>query len=494
MKGAVSSLVVLALLSPCLSSEAAMLIAGSTDGIIRDIDTSVPSQSVRFTLEGSFGATGLAVDPPNNRLYASGNGFEWGSVQVFDLTTGLEQDPGREAFHGGYEEAYGLEFVDGRLFSLGTQGGKAYLLEYDLDAEGFPVSISAAYQIQEDGDAPALMSGLAYVPERGRFYANQANNFFWELNLDLKIGAFMARRLFGLALSGTNGLGYQDGTLYGLSAGHPASLVSFDLDDAPHQIQVANNAQVSNGWALTGAGEAVPTVGLRFLDIRRVDGGVQVVWQTPAATGTMESVDSSPRMITPAWELLALHEVTGRTNELTDTSVAGAPARFYRVGPPPEPGAIFEDNMESGPGDWIHGGGNDPWEWGAPMSGPGAAHSGTAVWATALAEDYPDLSTGWLRSPVIDLDSIAAAQLEFYDWRAVEESFDFIFLDVVSEDGSAVLTTLVDGGTGAAGWTRRTYSLDAVVGQPVRLEFRLVSDESIGLPGWYIDDVIVTGF
>jgi hypothetical protein len=227
-----------------------ILLAGNTDGNVRRIDTTIPTQTTLYYI--GFGMTGLAVDDVNNMFYASGGGGSWNQIAIFELTSG--GDITGERFSSEYETLYGLEFIrmpdgSGRLFSVGRLGGAAYLLEYELlGTWGMPSAVKAAYQITDGVTAPDAASGLAYVPERGHLYCNAGNNTLWQL--DPNTGA--ALPLFGLGLSGSSGLAYQNGKLWGLAAGGSASLVYFDLDKIPHQIQVANNTQVGNGWALSG--------------------------------------------------------------------------------------------------------------------------------------------------------------------------------------------------------------------------------------------------
>ena len=45
------------------------------------------------------------------------------------------------------------------------------------------------------------------------------------------------------------------------------------------------------------------------------------------------------------------------------------------------------ETFDASDGGWT-GSGTASWAWGKPTSGPGAAHSGTRVWATNLAGDY----------------------------------------------------------------------------------------------------------
>jgi len=269
------------ILTVCGPVQAAHLIgtkgpSGNAD--IVNIDTSAgyggdhPFWQDRFTLtknDGSavgFGVTGLAVDDGSDILYACG-GAGWGQISVFDLTTGQELVDSGSRFTTGYGGVYGLEFLydetnTGRLFSIGVTGtpSQLYVIEYNLAGNGLPTGIKEAHPVIDPVGKPpewpgpinaAGGQGLAYNLETGMFYTNThtpIGNSFWEFDAEGN-GTYM----FSLGMSGTNGLGYEEGLLYGLSAGHAANLVYFDLENSPHQILVADNTQVPNGWGLTGA-------------------------------------------------------------------------------------------------------------------------------------------------------------------------------------------------------------------------------------------------
>jgi hypothetical protein len=259
-------------------ADGADLIKGSTDGRIYNVDTSVPGESVRWTTTPiDFGITGLAVDSDNDIMYASG-GASWGQITAFDLTTGAEIAPSRTAT--GYIDVYGLEFVrifdEDRLFSIGAKGGESYLIEYKLDESGMLWSgnfIESESKILVNGSSSVGYAGLAWHEERAKFYSNGPNNQFTEISMD-----GTGTVLFGLGLSATSGLGFQDGVLYGISGGSPTSLVYFDLDNSPHQIQVANNTQVTNGWALTST--TTPGEGnLKILTETLPDGNVDIAYE-----------------------------------------------------------------------------------------------------------------------------------------------------------------------------------------------------------------------
>ena len=67
----------------------------------------------------------------------------------------------------------------------------------------------------------------------------------------------------------------------------------------------------------------------------------------------------------------------------------------------------YRETFDASDGGWT-GSGTVSWAWGKPTSGPGAAHSGSRVWATNLAGNYGDNENGDLISPVIDLSGTRA--------------------------------------------------------------------------------------
>ena len=90
--------------------------------------------------------------------------------------------------------------------------------------------------------------------------------------------------------------------------------------------------------------------------------------------------------------------------------------------------AVVED-FEATPGGMS---GNGTWEWGVPTSGPGAAASGTKVWATSLGGDYPVPSSSGLWSGSYQLPAEGPLQVAYSswfhggccDWGELEVSYD----------------------------------------------------------------------
>jgi bacillopeptidase F (M6 metalloprotease family) len=152
----------------------------------------------------------------------------------------------------------------------------------------------------------------------------------------------------------------------------------------------------------------------------------------------------------------------------------------------------------------------DVWEWGAPTTGPGAAHSGVNVWATRLGGDYPSSSDATLDIPPITLSAGKPyAILTFWHWYYIETNWDGGNVKV-STDGGATwdIVTPLGGYDGIASsanagipgepcftgynndfWQEELFDLSAYAGQQVMIRFHFGSDGSVQRSGWYIDDV-----
>lgn len=170
------------------------------------------------------------------------------------------------------------------------------------------------------------------------------------------------------------------------------------------------------------------------------------------------------------------------------------------------------------------------WEWGVPTSGPGAAASGSKVWATNLEGVYVARECMALMSPPIDLSAASSASVSFMQWRHMEEStsstgfaLDAGMLFVTGDDGftltkvapttgynskkiGSTARSCLDGASdpthglsGPAGSTvpPSNYSmvsadLSSFAGHSVRFLIAFASDSSVHRAGWYVDDFTVT--
>jgi hypothetical protein len=170
--------------------------------------------------------------------------------------------------------------------------------------------------------------------------------------------------------------------------------------------------------------------------------------------------------------------------------------------------SIYVEDFEDDGGLFLA---DNDWEWGAPRSGPGEAHSGENLWATLLSGYYsegPLLSV--LISPILGLTSEPI--LTFWHWYETESGFDGgnvkistdgINWDLITpEDGyDGILSTNFENPIGGEeaffgqsdGWELETFDLSAYSGSTVLIKLDFGSDISTQDAGWYIDDFIVYG-
>ena len=172
----------------------------------------------------------------------------------------------------------------------------------------------------------------------------------------------------------------------------------------------------------------------------------------------------------------------------------------------------YSNGFEDGVGGWTTGGTASTW-----ALQDSEVHAGANAWQ---AVDSDSVSDQWLFSPAIDLPSDASSQtLQFWNRQVIEESgsgcFDAGQLHISTDAGEswtqvpteAMLTDPYDGpisdqwGSPAPlepgwcgdpqDWLNSVVDVSAWSGQTVQFRFRMVTDVSVGRPGWYIDDVKV---
>lgn len=111
----------------------------------------------------------------------------------------------------------------------------------------------------------------------------------------------------------------------------------------------------------------------------------------------------------------------------------------------------------------------------------------------------------------VDLSGVDEATLAFDHYKAIEQNWDFGFVQV-STDGGHTWTSLanehttsevaaegyplikenVPGFTGVAeGWQHETFDLSQYAGQEILLSFRYMTDWSVNEAGWFIDNIAI---
>jgi hypothetical protein len=162
---------------------------------------------------------------------------------------------------------------------------------------------------------------------------------------------------------------------------------------------------------------------------------------------------------------------------------------------------LVEHDLESTDGGLIA---SDGWEWGGDAVA--GAHSGAGVWGTVLNGSYADGVTWTLDLPAVALPAADGAELSFWQWYDIEDSYDGARIEV-SVDGGAfsVVTPSPDyndqtitafgntpGFTGSASWHEVVVDLAPYTDSTVVIRWTFASDSSLHRRGWYLDDLVLT--
>lgn len=150
----------------------------------------------------------------------------------------------------------------------------------------------------------------------------------------------------------------------------------------------------------------------------------------------------------------------------------------------------YTQSFESDIYGFTQGGTGSTWSWGAPVSGPGKAYSGSKVIATNLTGTYAADSNSYIAPPPIDLtESPEGAILCFKQWYDFENNIDFGTLYIATEASGLELQPLLTFTGASGGWKTQYVDLRQYAGQQVYLMFNLTSDHTVQKAGWYIDDL-----
>ncbi|MEA2097284.1 MAG: carboxypeptidase regulatory-like domain-containing protein [Candidatus Cloacimonadota bacterium] len=171
-------------------------------------------------------------------------------------------------------------------------------------------------------------------------------------------------------------------------------------------------------------------------------------------------------------------------------------------------GYTFWNDFETNDGGLVS---SSVWDWGAFTSGPMSGYSGTNGWATSISGNYPNGANSTLDTPTSYLIGSPVAMLEFWHWYNIENSYDGGNVKISIDGGSSwsVIVPLT-GYTGSANtsnplsgeeifcgittdWEFLQFDLSGYVGQSIILRWHFGSDSSVQYPGWYIDDVAISG-
>ncbi len=176
----------------------------------------------------------------------------------------------------------------------------------------------------------------------------------------------------------------------------------------------------------------------------------------------------------------------------------------------------FNDDMESGEGDWVHmivtPGYNDEWHLSSTRNNtPGGSYSWKC--GSTGSGDYSDYDDSGLVTPTLYLGD--GSILEFWHWIDAELdsgvwAWDGAIVEITTNSGATWTQIAPEGGypykitanaaspfdpgtpcfSGSYNWQKEAFDLSAYSGE-VHIRFRFGSDGYVTQEGWYIDDVLV---
>src|SRR5665647_644839 len=148
---------------------------------------------------------------------------------------------------------------------------------------------------------------------------------------------------------------------------------------------------------------------------------------------------------------------------------------------------VFSDNIESGLANWTLEG---TWQLTTSKSySPNNSLTTANSSGTYLANQNisATLANG------VNLSSFLGAEIDFYCQYNLEQSFDFVYLEISTDNGNCWYQIDSFNGT-LSSWTLYKYDIGAFAGNSnVIVRFRLKSDQYVESEGMYIDDFLIKG-
>jgi hypothetical protein len=148
---------------------------------------------------------------------------------------------------------------------------------------------------------------------------------------------------------------------------------------------------------------------------------------------------------------------------------------------------VFTDNFESGAGKWTLTG---TWELVTTKSNS-ATHSLTTANSSGTYLANQNISATMTTGA--NLTTYLGAEIDFYCQYALEACYDYVYLEISTDNGTTWFQIDSFNGTLSA-WTLYKYDIGGFVGNAsVKARFRLTSDQYIQSAGIYIDDFVIKG-
>ncbi len=145
----------------------------------------------------------------------------------------------------------------------------------------------------------------------------------------------------------------------------------------------------------------------------------------------------------------------------------------------------LNDNAEAGLGNWTVSAG---WAWNTAQF-----HSPTHSFGYS---PYPANANGTLTLTVpMNLTLTPVCLLSFWQRYDLESGYDFGNVEVSSDNGTSWQLVTAYTGTNLT-WTQQTFDITNFANgtSQVKVRFRLSSDPSLQLTGWWVDDITITNY
>ena len=176
------------------------------------------------------------------------------------------------------------------------------------------------------------------------------------------------------------------------------------------------------------------------------------------------------------------------------------------------PGYTYWSDFETNDGGLISDNPGAGWQWGTPTNGPLNAYSGVNLWGTNIAVNYDNGLNVRLDTPQSYQLQAGIPWLEFWHWYDIEASWDGGNVKISTDGGSS--WTVIEPLTGYPGtantsnplngepifdghnqgfWEFVQFDLSAYAGESVMFRWHFGSDGSVQYPGWFIDNVSLSG-
>ncbi|MFN0276857.1 MAG: PKD domain-containing protein [Chitinophagales bacterium] len=153
---------------------------------------------------------------------------------------------------------------------------------------------------------------------------------------------------------------------------------------------------------------------------------------------------------------------------------------------------LFYDDFEDGIGSWGEAGtwgDTDEKAYGGSYSMTESPYDPTYSSGSAIPEQWIEMSDG------VDLTTATDAIVSFYAQIDLETGFDYMYLQVTTDDGDTWFDIAVFNGEGLFTWEYFSYSIGSFVGfSNVKLRFNFVPDFAYEVDGMYIDDFTITSY